>query len=610
MDISPDKQNIDTLFSNTQYYIDFYQREYKWTTEPVERLLDDIFYKFNEVYQQNRSLPPDAQVIDSKYPWYYLNTYVTNTIEGRVYIVDGQQRLTTLTLILLNLYHRATACKSKLEKWLDSKICGQSGFDTTFWMRHEAHLATLEALYQGNLEEIPTNSGLTAENMLKNYKVIKSWLEQKIKEQHQLETFIFYFLRRLVLINLSVEQTDVPMVFEVINDRGIRLKPYEILKGKLLGQIDKITLDKKQYNQLWEEKTKLINQLSDDETDRFFRFYLKARFSQNRSDAKRYDGDYHRIMFSSAFQQNLNLDHNPQGVTDFLGKDFSYYTDLYVKLSSKLRNDDMGSFAFNRLNDIDGILLLGLSVCKIKDKDEDNKVETIAKETDRLFSLLQLQNAYESNKFQESLYYIANKIRDADLINIRDAFDEELRKTLTDKRQADTEEVLNYALFKTTGDNLNSRFKRYFFARVEGFLAENLKVKMRHSYEDLVTKTGSKNGFHIEHILSKNEESQKYFSDEDIFLIERNRLGGILLLKEKDNISSSNEVYQQKLKTYAGTLLWNETLREDFYKSNLDCGDFKEKYKLEELQAINEFNAQALENRHVLLFKIAKLIWA
>lgn len=43
MDISPDKQNIDKVFSNTQYYIDFYQREYKWTQEPVKRLLDDIF---------------------------------------------------------------------------------------------------------------------------------------------------------------------------------------------------------------------------------------------------------------------------------------------------------------------------------------------------------------------------------------------------------------------------------------------------------------------------------------------------------------------------------------------------------------------------------------
>ncbi len=48
MDISPEKQNIDTVFSNTPYYIDFYQRDYRWTDEPVLRLLDDIFYKFNE----------------------------------------------------------------------------------------------------------------------------------------------------------------------------------------------------------------------------------------------------------------------------------------------------------------------------------------------------------------------------------------------------------------------------------------------------------------------------------------------------------------------------------------------------------------------------------
>ena len=46
MDISPDKQNIDTLFASTTYYIDFYQRDYKWNKEPVERLLDDIFFKF------------------------------------------------------------------------------------------------------------------------------------------------------------------------------------------------------------------------------------------------------------------------------------------------------------------------------------------------------------------------------------------------------------------------------------------------------------------------------------------------------------------------------------------------------------------------------------
>ena len=207
------------------------------------------------------------------------------------------------------------------------------------------------------------------------------------------------------------------------------------------------------------------------------------------------------------------------------------------------------------------------------------------------------------------MHRIAASIRNADNNEIiRSAFDKELKETLKEKTISD--ESMTYSLFKATGDNLNPRFKRYFFARVEGFLAEQFNVKMRHTYEDLVTRTGSKNGFHIEHILSRNEESQKYFEDEDTFLVERNRLGGILLLKGKDNISSSNEIYQQKLKTYSGTLLWNETLREDFYKSNLDVERFKKEHNLDELKAINEFDRNALEERHMLLFKIAKMIWA
>src|ERR1700733_15833895 len=107
MDISPDKQNIDTLFANTTYYIDFYQREYKWNKEPVERLLDDVFFKFNIEYKSRleEDLTPSKESVTAYYPWYYLNTYVTNVIDGKVFVVDGQQRLTTLTIILIKLYH-------------------------------------------------------------------------------------------------------------------------------------------------------------------------------------------------------------------------------------------------------------------------------------------------------------------------------------------------------------------------------------------------------------------------------------------------------------------------------------------------------------------------
>lgn len=52
--------------------------------------------------------------------------------------------------------------------------------------------------------------------------------------------------------------------------------------------------------------------------------------------------------------------------------------------------------------------------------------------------------------------------------------------------------------------------------------------------------------------------------------VKENRLGGLLLFKGKDNISSSNEKYSDKLKTYTNTLYWNETLRQDTYKTKID----------------------------------------
>ena len=64
MDVTPDKQNLDSVFGNTTYYIDFYQRQYKWSDEPVKRLLDDVFYKFNIEFQEHRDndIPRDKLV--------------------------------------------------------------------------------------------------------------------------------------------------------------------------------------------------------------------------------------------------------------------------------------------------------------------------------------------------------------------------------------------------------------------------------------------------------------------------------------------------------------------------------------------------------------------
>lgn len=613
MDIAPDKQNIDRVFSNTAFYIDFYQRDYRWTDEPVLRLLDDIFFKFKEEYARSSDLDPAKETITARYPWYYLNTYVTNVVDGRVYVVDGQQRLTTLSLILIKLRHLAKAHNSKLAGWIDTKIAGQSGFEQEFWMNHIGHRTAQQALFDGvDTKSINTDSGITAQNMIKNYMTISTFLDKELKDKRCFETFVFYFLHRLVLINLAVEQTDVSMVFEVINDRGVRLRPYEILKGKLLGQINKIELDKDDYNGLWEGRAAAINSFKDDELDNFFRFFLKAKFSPTRNDGQRFDGDYHRAMFKPEMDKALGLLHSPGKVKAFLKGDFSYYTDLYVKLRRAYTTDQkpFRYVYYNALLDLDAPFLLVLSACGPNDPEEDEKIKTIAREIDRYFSLLQLQSAYDSNEFADSLFPISEAIRGKGLAAIRPAFDAQLTAVIAARRNVKDAEPLSYAAFKQTGINLNTRFKRYFFARIDDFLAENMNLNPKHPIADLVTKTGAKAGFHVEHILSWNEENKSLFNgEEERFEQERNRLGGILLLKGKDNISSNNEPYRDKLKSYANTLYWNETLRSDSYKSKLDMVALKSRYGLD-LEPLDSFGPDDLEARHKLLFKLVGIIWS
>lgn len=113
----------------------------------------------------------------------------------------------------------------------------------------------------------------------------------------------------------------------------------------------------------------------------------------------------------------------------------------------------------------------------------------------------------------------------------------------------------------------------------------------------------------MEHILSHNDENRDLFGgDEERFDSERNRLGGVLLLRGKDNISSSNEVCKKKLKTYANTLYWNEILRADTYKSKLDFAAFQGKHELD-FHALNKFGPEELDYRHRLLFDLSGLIW-
>jgi uncharacterized protein with ParB-like and HNH nuclease domain len=271
MEVNPAKQNINELFSTTSFHIDFYQREYKWTTDEVKRLIEDIFCHFEPSYRKHSDLDATEAGVAANYSWYYLNTYITNKTDSKVFVVDGQQRLTTLTLMLISLYRKCDEYKScDLAEWLKAKVAGiGKGGKRQFWMAHSKREPLMQALFNDDKpSEDMIEDGITARHIIDNYAVIQSEFASRLMTRHKLDTFIYYFLCMVVIINLEVAQTDVPMVFEVINDRGARLQSYEILKGKLLGQIDKQEVD--QFADIWDAAVNPLETKADDEVVRLF----------------------------------------------------------------------------------------------------------------------------------------------------------------------------------------------------------------------------------------------------------------------------------------------------------------------------------------------------
>ena len=609
MGVNPKHQTIDSVFGNTKYYIDFYQREYKWKKHHVESLLEDIFYKFEGEYDPN--IDVNTETI-SKFGWYYLNTYVTNQYNGKMFIVDGQQRFTTLTLLLIKLYHISKVLElEKRSEWIKRKIYGIGPEGESFWMGENDRAEALEDLLSNGYKTKNLEENISIENIYQNYKYISEYLDEKLKTQngeydrHKFEAFLLFFMRQIMLVEILIDDSkDVPMVFEVINDRGERLKPYEVFKGELIGQLDKSEID--YYYSIWKKHIDELVNIDESEADNFFRFYFRSKYVNKRGDYRDFDGEYNKTVFSKKWDPIIKLKRKPQRVKDFIRGHFQYYSKLYAECL-KLSKQEGNPLFFNALNEQDRQLLLILSAIKLNDPERDEKIKVVASLFDRHFSLLQLFGCYDSNKFTETIIALNRNIREKSVEEIKGIFREQLIKDINEIKNMSIDNPFQYSLFKDANSSLGIRFTRYFFARIDHFIAENIK-QPTDSYYNMVRNTGSVNGYHIEHILADNDENKALFGDNELFYKERNRLGALLILKGRDNLSSSNEPYKEKLKTYSHGTLWARTLTEEFYHKHPDFMDFCRKYDLD-FKPIKRYDQMAIEERQKLLFELAKLIW-
>ncbi|MEJ2019454.1 MAG: DUF262 domain-containing protein [Maritimibacter sp.] len=91
-------RSIQELLSGGSYGIDYYQREYKWGRKQLQELVDDLTGRFLDSYQ-----PGDASKEVAHYGHYFLGSIVVSQNDDIRHIVDGQQRMTSLSILLIYL---------------------------------------------------------------------------------------------------------------------------------------------------------------------------------------------------------------------------------------------------------------------------------------------------------------------------------------------------------------------------------------------------------------------------------------------------------------------------------------------------------------------------
>jgi hypothetical protein len=103
-------KTVRELLGGAKYSIDYYQREYRWQPKQMTELVDDLTSKFLESYT-----PGDERGTVERYGHYFLGSIIISDREGQKFIIDGQQRLTSITLLLIYLHRHLIDEEEKKE---------------------------------------------------------------------------------------------------------------------------------------------------------------------------------------------------------------------------------------------------------------------------------------------------------------------------------------------------------------------------------------------------------------------------------------------------------------------------------------------------------------
>ena len=307
---------VEDIFNsgNGKYKIPIYQRNYAWKEPQIRQLIRDI-YDYCEKNKEKK---------------YYIGTLVVrpdkekNTFE----VIDGQQRLTTLSMLvayLNNIVKAPNNTKESEKTKLENTI--------TFQCRN-ASTNSLNKIWEDQSDDCDATDSITA-----GYQILKKSFEDivgKTSEDGTNEKYLAYLLENVIIYRIPVpEDTDLNHYFEIMNTRGEQLEKHEILKAKLLSVFTEEKEDsykKKFLNEIWETCSNMGKYLSYDTLQSYESVRKEAQLSKAQSESKNQTIENPTI--KNIIDSNRNIDNKNNSAEDRYRSiiDFPNFLLLVLKL--------------------------------------------------------------------------------------------------------------------------------------------------------------------------------------------------------------------------------------------------------------------------------------
>lgn len=505
---------LKVFSSDFEYHIPAYQRPYAWTTEEAGILFDDL-------YEFYRTEPSDN---------YFMGTIVLIKEEDKPHadVIDGQQRLTTLTILFSvladNLSGDARGDCIKLLQESGNVLAGIPARprmhlrqrDQAFFNKYiqNVRLQELDSL------DVRALSTEAQRHIQENCRVLRSKFSAAFdSNQDELIRFSTFLLNRCFLVAVSTDnQESAFRVFSVMNSRGLDLLPIDIVKSEIIGEIPKC--DQQIYTDKWEE---LENETGRDGFNEVFT-HTRTIFAKERPKKSLLDEFREYVVRRTAPKQLIDEVLSPYAE--------AYYALKNAEFIAASHADEINSLLY-WLNKIDNYDWMPPAIKFLAEHPNDSEyVLWFIQKLERLASYLHV-TAQDVNRRMDRYKWLLAEMDSNPTHSISSPLSS--IELTTEEKQA--------FIHALDGDiyTMPSRRRNYIVQRLDSFASDGgakYDVKL----------------FTIEHVLpqnpDENSEWMQNWPDADERILWQNRIANLVPLTRKHNSAAQNYDFRTKKKSY------------------------------------------------------------